>query len=82
MAANYIEVRDMVTRGDNSINKYCIIACDGFSFEDYPVYAVSYEDAIVKIGEINSSNMQRVMEVYNYQQDIEEQLRESRTWRI
>lgn len=35
MAANYIEVRDMVTRGDNGINKYCIIACDGFSFEDY-----------------------------------------------
>ena len=82
MAANYIEVRDMVTRGDNGINKYCIIACDEFSFEDYPVYAVGYEDAIVKIGEINSSNMQRVMEVYNYKQDIEEQLRESRTWRI
>lgn len=79
MAANYIEVRDMVTRGDNGINKYCIIACDGFSFEDYPVYAVGYEDAIVRIGEIN---MQRVMEVYNYQQDIEEQLRESRAWRI
>lgn len=78
MADNYIEVRDMVTRGDNGINKYCIIACD----EDYPTYAVSYEDAIVKIGEINSSSMQRVMEVYNYQEDIEEQLRETRAWRI
>lgn len=82
MAADYNEVRDMVTRGDNGINKYCIIACDGFSFEDYPTYAVNYEDAIVKIGEINSASMQRVMEVYNYQEDIEEQLRETRAWRI
>lgn len=80
--ANYTEVRDMVNRGDNGINQYCIIAVDEFSFEDYPIYAVDKEEAISLINRTNSLNMQRVLEVYNYQQDLEEQFREFRAWRI
>ena len=82
MAASFEEVRDMVYRGDNGINQYCIIAVDQFSFEDYPIYAVDREEALQLIDKTNSLNMQRVMEVYNYQEDIEEQLRETRAWRI
>lgn len=82
MAASFEEVRDMVYRGDNGINQYCIIAVDQFSFEDYPIYAVDREEALRLIDKTNSLNMQRVIEVYDYQQDIEEQLRETRAWRI
>ena len=82
MAASFEEVRDMVYRGDNGINQYCIIAVDQFSFEDYPIYAIDREEALQLIDKTNSLNMQRVIEVYNYQQDIEEQLRETRAWRI
>lgn len=82
MAASFEEVRDMVYRGDNGINQYCIIAVDQFSFEDYPIYAVDREEALQLIDKTNSLNMQRVIEVYNYQQDIEEQLCETRAWRI
>lgn len=77
--ASYAEVRDMVIRGDNGINQYCIIAVDEFSFEDYPIYAVDRNEAISLI---DRTNMQRVLEVYNYQQDLEEQFKEFRTWRI
>ena len=82
MAASFEEVRDMVYRGDNGINQYCIIAVDQFSFEDYPIYVVDREEALQLIDKTNSLNMQRVIEVYNYQQDIEEQLCETRAWRI
>ena len=82
MAASFEEVRDMVYRGDNGINQYCIIAVDQFSFEDYPIYAIDREEALQLINKTNNLNMQRVIEVYNYQQDIEEQLRETRAWRI
>lgn len=82
MAANFEEVRDMVYNGDNGINRYCIIAVDQFSFEDYPIYAVDREEALQLIDKTNSLNMQRVVEVYDYQQDIEKQLRESYAWRI
>lgn len=82
MAASFEEVRDMVYRGDNGINQYCIIAVDQFSFEDYPIYAVDREEALRLIDKTNSLNMQRVIEVYNYQQDIEEQLCETKAWRI
>lgn len=80
--ASYAEVRDMVIHGDNGINQYCIIAVDEFSFEDYPIYAVDRNEAISLIDRTNSLNMQRVLEVYNYQQDLEEQFKEFRTWRI
>ena len=80
--ASYVEVHDMVIRGDNCINQYCIIAVDEFSFEDYPIYAVDRNEAISLIDRTNSLNMQRVLEVYNYQQDLEEQFKEFRTWRI
>lgn len=80
--ASYVEVRDMVIRGDNGINQYCIIAVDEFSFEDYPIYAVDRNEAISLIDRTNSLNMKRVLEVYNYQQDLEEQFKEFRTWRI
>lgn len=80
--ASYAEVRDMVIHCDNGINQYCIIAVDEFSFEDYPIYAVDRNEAISLIDRTNSLNMQRVLEVYNYQQDLEEQFKEFRTWRI
>lgn len=82
MAASFEEVRDMVYRGDDGINRYCIIAVDQFSFEDYPIYAVDREEALQLIDKTNNLNMQRVIEVYDYQQDIEEQLHESYAWRI
>lgn len=55
------------------------IAVDEFSFENYPIYAVDRNEAISLI---DRTNMQRVLEVYNYQQDLEEQFKEFRTWRI
>ena len=82
MPASYSEVRDMVSRGNNGINRYCIIVVDQFSYEDYPVYAVDREEALRLIDRTNGLNMQRVLEVYDYNQDLEEQFREPRAWRI
>lgn len=82
MDTSYVETRVMVNKGDNGINKYCIIARDESSFVNYPVYAVNKEEALKLINKIGCTNMQLVMEVYDYSQNLEEQFNEMRTWRI
>lgn len=43
---------------------HLIVVCDSFSYEDYPVFVVSGQDPH-RVANEYSSNMQRVMEVYN-----------------
>jgi len=54
-----------------------IVACDTFSFEDYPVYVMPGEDVRerCKLGE-----MQSIMEVYNLSMDLDKQLGEHRSF--
>lgn len=60
---------------------HMLVVWDTFDYEDgdYPVYVSEKED-INKVIEKFSQNMQRIMEVYSYKRDIEEQLRERRSW--
>ena len=60
---------------------HVIIVFDTFSYEDYPVNVMPNEDVKQKSKEY-SENMQRVMEIYNLDMDIELQLDQGRAYNI
>lgn len=76
--ADSAEIRKWVTAGKKK--KKCthvLIVCDTFDHDDYPVEVMETEDVHKKIAEF-SMNMQRVMEVYSMQMDLEKQFAEFR----
>lgn len=77
------EIREMVTRGNTGEYSHVIICCDTFDYEDYPVY-VKYGENIKKVvaNYNNGSTKNKVMEVYNYNLDLEKQINEERAYHI
>lgn len=82
MAADYAAVKSMVERGVGRGYTHCLIVVDEFDYEDYPVYIPECQDVQDMIVTTNALSMQRVIEVYNYSKDLEEQLRRDRCWEI
>lgn len=60
---------------------HMIVVCDTFDYEDYPVHVERTENIHDKIREY-SENMQKIMEVYNYDLDLDEQLNEGMSWNV
>lgn len=61
---------------------HMIVAVDKFDYDDYPVFVSKNEDVNKVIDKINSQSMQMVMEVYNLNKDLEEQLKSKRSMNI
>lgn len=79
MAASYEEIKTWFQEGaKDPKNTHMIIVCDTFDYDDYPVYVKKTEDVHEVEEARNRKSMQRVMEVYNLQNDMEEQLSRSR----
>lgn len=76
------ELRGMVLYGENKNYSHVIICCDTFSYEYYPHYVKYGEDIHKAIREIQSENMTSLMEVYNYNLEIDKQLKESRAYHV
>lgn len=78
------ELIGMVKYGENKNYSHVIICCDTFSYEYYPHYVKYGEDIHKAISEIESEsvNMVRLMEVYNYNLDLDKQLKESRAYHV
>lgn len=78
------ELRGMVLYGMNKNYSHVIICCDTFSYEYYPHYVKYDEDIHKAIRDIQSEsvNMVSLMEVYNYNLDIDKQLKESRAYHV
>lgn len=68
------EIREWLERGKAEGATHMIVVCDTFDHEDYPVFVKKGEDVRKVHAEYNGQNMQRVMEVYSYAKDLEEQL--------
>jgi len=80
MTTTMNDIREWINRYDNNEYSHVIIACDSFDHSDYPVPIKIAENIQESISEYNNKPMQRVMEVYNLQMDIEEQLTGGRCW--
>lgn len=64
------------------IFSHMLVVCDSFDYEDYPVHVLRTEDVHEVIKKYNGENMQRIMEIYNYDMDLDKQLSEHRVWNI
>lgn len=73
-------IREWLEAGIEQKATHCIIVCDTFDHEDYPVYVSADQDARKVKDGLDGNNMQRVMEVYNLSQDIEPQLKQHRSF--
>lgn len=73
-AVSKSELREWLKEAKENKATHCIIVCDSFSYEDYPVSVMKGEDVHKKVAEYNASSMQRVMEVYNLKMSIDKQL--------
>lgn len=74
-------IEKWIQRGKEENCSHLLVVCDTFEFEDYPVYIQRTDDIQAKIYKY-SNNMQRVLEVYNLDDDIVTQLNEQRSWNI
>lgn len=69
------DLRRWFKAGKEEGASHMIVVCDTFDWEDYPVYVKSGQDVREVAEEYNGKNMQRLMEVYNLQVDMEIQLK-------
>lgn len=78
MATTRDDIREWFDRGVEESAEFMIIACDTFSWDDYPVFCTEsdYEEKHARA----SSNMQTIMEVYDLKKDREQQLRQHRVF--
>lgn len=59
---------------------YVIIVCDTYDWNDYPVNVKVGQDIEKIMKKYNGINMQKIMEIYNLDMDIEQQLSEHRAY--
>ena len=74
------EIRNWLERGKKEKATHMLVVCDTFDYDDYPVYVSKREDVRKVYMERDGKNMQRVMEVYSYNKNLEKQLNESRVF--
>jgi hypothetical protein len=74
------DIQEWVERGRSSGLRWLIVVCDTFDYEDYPVYANTVEEFDKAYNSHNNTNMQRIMEVYDLDGDIQSQMSQSRSF--
>jgi hypothetical protein len=67
-------------RGKEKGATHVIVACDTFSYSDFPVFVMPGEDVKDKCEETRGKHMQKIMEVYNLSMDLEQQLNSHRAF--
>lgn len=82
MAATKNCIENWFDRGIKSKDKYLIVVCDTFEYEDYPVYAFDEDSCREKIEYFKNADMSKVMEVYDLSKDKEWQLNQPRAWNV
>ena len=74
------DISNWLENGKEKNTPPMIVVCDTFDYEDYPVYVSKNQNATEEYSKINGVNMQKVMEVYSYNRDLEDQLNEGRVF--
>lgn len=69
------DIRRWLKEAINKNAKYLIVVCDTFDHNDYPVHCMTDEECWEKFN--NPGDMQSVMEVYDLNMDIENQLNQN-----
>lgn len=80
MATTRQDIIGWFKRGKDQGATHMIIVCDTYDWEDYPVYVMPDEDVHKKHSQYSGPNMQKVMEVYNLQKDMDSQMKQHRNF--
>jgi hypothetical protein len=80
MATTREDIKKWLDRGKEWDASHMLVVCDGFSYEDYPVYVTMEADVNEAFRNYHGKKMQRVMEVYSFRRDLDEQLNERRAF--
>lgn len=81
MATTRETLRRWLKEGKAKGATHMVVSCDTFEYEDYPVYVMPGQDVRAVVKHHSSyERMLRVMEVYSYALDLEEQLAEHRSF--
>jgi len=73
-------IRAWLLEGRNAGATHMIVVCDTFEYDDYPVFVMPGQNPRDIAKEYDNVNMQKIMEVYAFSQDIEMQLKERRAF--
>lgn len=77
------QIREWLEEGKGQGATHMLVCCDTFNYEDYPVYVALNQNVREMVKERQNPNkMSKVMEVYSYELDLEEQLKEQRAWHL
>lgn len=82
MAATKEDIREWLNKGYEDGFTHMIVACDTFDHSDYPVFVHESEDVKERVEKVRAQEMTRVMEVYSYDMDLEQQLNEKRAYNL
>lgn len=80
MATTVEDIRGWIDEAKEEGATHVIVACDTFDWSDYPVPVMPDEDVHEIYDHYHRKNMQKVMEVYNLNKDVEEQLKLPRSF--
>ena len=73
MTTTMNDIKKWIKRVDATQVSHVLVVNDGYDNEAYPVEVLVVEDVTKRINDYNEKTMQRVLEVYNMQMDIEGQ---------
>lgn len=74
------DIRAWLEHGKAEGATFMIVATDTFDYDDYPVYVMKNTDVKKEIERLRAEPMTKVMEVYSYGRDLEEQIAADRVW--
>jgi len=73
-------IKEWFDKGVAQNAKFMLVVCDTYDHDDYPVYAMTLEEAWQRYH--SPGDMQRVMEVYDLQMDQNAQLNQHRAMNL
>lgn len=73
MGTTTAEIKRWFDQGKKEGAAYMIVVCDTFDHGDYPVYVMPDQDYWEEDKKYNHTNMQRIMEVYDFKLSWKEQ---------
>ena len=77
MATTQADIREWINEASED-TRWMIVVADTFDYEDYPVYVADDEKKFWEAFDAHNEAMQRIMEVYDLDMDVEPQLKEFR----
>lgn len=79
---NTLEIRAWFNDGKLMRASFMVIVHDGLNIVDYPIFVDEPNEVKDTLKDVSKAPMQRLLEVYNLNEDRDTQLAEVRAWRL